>query len=187
MTTTYDRVEACLSAGNADDVPALLAALVDDAWTVRYAAAIALGDRPDPRALEPLLAILAHEDTMPLYGQPEDFGGIPAGANTQFHIDFPADASEETREAWRRRGRLKQAVCLALGQLGSADPRVLAALGRYTVTADEDYAVRAAACKALGLIGDPQALPVLEQAANDPEWCTMTEARKAVARVRKKG
>jgi HEAT repeat protein len=40
--------------------------------------------------------------------------------------------------------------------------------------------MRAAACKALGLMRSPSSRPHLLEAARDGEWCTATEARKAL-------
>lgn len=66
------------------------------------------------------------------------------------------------------------------------------ALGQYKVAAaydtladmtlhDEDAYVRRCAAYALGLLGDPQALPVLEQALEDPEALVKNNAQAAIA------
>ena len=94
-----------------------------------------------------------------------------------------AGTSAATRAAWERRGRIKQAACLALGCIGQPEPRVLECLHRYATDQGQDYAVRAAACKALGLIHSPLSRPIVEQATADLEWCTKTEAQKAVQRI----
>ena len=70
---------------------------------------------------------------------------------------------------WTGDSSLRKRVVDALSQAGSpAVPALIQALG------DEDWAVRAAACAALGAIGDPQAVPALsvwaaagEQVAQD--------------------
>jgi len=46
-----------------------LHALQSPDWRVRYAAAVALGDRRDPQAITGLLAALRLEDVAPLYSQ----------------------------------------------------------------------------------------------------------------------
>jgi len=184
--TLYEKIEQCLHAGAATDTESytqLLLSLADPDWQARYAAAVALGDRPDPAAIPALLAALDIEDAAPLFAQPEEFGGIPAGANTPFRIAFPEGTLSETIAAWERRGRIKQAVCWTLGSIGVADPRVLQRLHRYAVDQQQDYSVRAAACLALGQIGDPSSRAVLEGAREDQEWCTKTEAERALARI----
>jgi len=181
--TTYERMEACIAAAQSRDMCAvsrLLAALNDDAWEVRYAAAVALGDLQDAAAIDPLLDLLKAEDAAPLFSQPGECFGT-AGSTIAPTPGLPQQAARETLEAWRRRGRVKQAACLALGSIGKAAPSVLDLLHRYAVDAAQDYMVRAAACKALGQIASPQSRGVLETAANDEEWCTKTEARKALA------
>lgn len=56
-------------------------------------------------------------------------------------------------------------------------------LTQYASSGEEDYHVRAAAAHALGQVGDPSALPAARQAAEDEEWCTACEGRKAVAKL----
>ena len=92
----------------------------------------------------------------------------------------PANTPEETRLAWKRRGRIKQAICLAWGSIGQSDERVLEVLHRCATDTGEDAAVRAAASKALGQVGSTSSRPSLERAAQDQEWCTRTEARQAL-------
>ena len=182
MSTIYDITEQCILAGGKNDAGSfafLLDALRSSDWRARYAAATALYDRPAAEAIAPLVEVLDDEDAAPLFGQPEEFGGIPAGANTPYQITFPEGATEYEIEAWRRRGRVKQAAIWTLGRIGAADPHVLARLHRYAVDQAEDYMVRAAANKALGLIADPSSLPVVRQAMGDQETCTVMEATRA--------
>lgn len=182
MTETFTKMELCARDGIQTDAASrdrLLTLLRDADWRVGYAAAIALGDRREAQAVASLLAVLNTEDAAPLYTQKEDLSSTPAGQpSVEWHV--PADIPAETLEAWRRRGRLKQAVCLALGEIGIADPVVLARLHRYVTTAAEDYLVRAAAAHALGQLGSADSLPFLRAAMEDEEWCTRTEATKAV-------
>jgi HEAT repeat protein len=181
MTTQFARMDALMRPGTT--VAQLCDALADDDWQVRYTAAVALGDRADAGAIDTLLAALMREDAAPLYAQPREFASLPAGGNARPVCDFPAGTTQETLDAWHRRGRVKQAIVTTLGLIGAADPRVLAVLQRYAVDQAEDYAVRAAANKALGLIGDPSALAAVTQATADQEWCTRCEATKALARL----
>ncbi len=187
METSLSRMNACAEIAERRDpagLPALLDALPDPDWRVRYAATIALGDLGDPRAAGPLCALLRAEDREPLFTQPPLEGGGHAGATLVSPIVFPEGTTEATKEAWRRRGRLLQAGCLALGTLGTATTPALELLHDFATDQKRDYMVRAAACKALGQLACAESLPVLDQATRDEEWCTATEARKAVAAVR---
>ena len=187
MSALFDQMEYCAAHGLAHDEASftqILALLENDNWRVRYAAAIALGDRRDPRAVDPLVEALRREEKDPLFTQPKLEGSAHAGSNEPFAIKFPEGTTEETKEAWRRRGRLLQAICAALGNIGVATPAGLEFLHSYALNQDRDYMVRAAACKALGRMGQPESLPVLEKASTDEEWCTSCEAKKAVAKMK---
>ncbi len=187
MTTThFELMDQCVDIGlrkDAASLPVLFMALAHADWRVRYTAAVALGDLRASAAVQPLLEALAIEDAAQLYSQPElpagGSAGSPGGATPQ----FPAGTTPDQIEAWRRRGRLKQAICLALGEIGEGVPGVLSALHRYAVDSGENYMVRAAACKALGLIASPTSRAVLTAAAKDEEWCTSKEAVKALVRL----
>lgn len=177
METSYEKMEKCLKT---DQSEPLIESLHDADWRVRYAAAIALGDRREPAAVSALLEVLAEEDAAPLYAQPEVSGSALAGDPGSFAIQFPDGTTESDVEAYRRRGRLKQAVCLALGSIGVAESAAVSTLSRYATDAGEDYTVRAAACKALGQLASQKAVPSLQKASGDEEWCTRTEALKAL-------
>ena len=187
--SVVDRMEDCarLAHGTADAArPGWRAGLADPDWRVRYASIGAIEDLADAQAIPALLALLSAEDAEPLYGQRGHTWGIGAG-EPRGRVQLPADLPEATRRAWERRGRLKQAACFALGAIGRADPAVLAALHRYAVDAAEDYLVRAAANHALGCIASPASRAVLKQATRDEEWCTATEARKALRQLERTG
>ena len=186
MTTHFELMDQCADIGlrkDAASMPVLFTSLAHNDWRVRYAAAVALGDMPVPSAVPPLLAALAIEDAASLYNQPELTAGGPAGACDVVAPQFPAGTTADQIEAWRRRGRVKQAICLALGAIGDGSSGVLATLHRYAVDSGEDYMVRASACKALGLIASPTSRAVLTAATKDEEWCTNKEAVKALARL----
>ncbi|MEI8197447.1 MAG: HEAT repeat domain-containing protein [Phycisphaerae bacterium] len=186
LDEVYEATEACLALVR-DPAPEatsrLLALLEHAAWQVRYAAAVALGDRADPRSVPGLIRLLEQEDTQPLYTQKEDLAGAPAGASMAMTCSYPPEVSSVTLDCWRRRGRVKQAGCWALAALGPAARPAVTLLARYVTDSREDYMVRAAAGRALGLIGDPNAVAALQQAAGDEEWCTRTEAQKALRRL----
>lgn len=147
-------------------------------WSLRQAALWALSRYPDVRAVSAIRTLLDEEDRSDIYG-----GGAWGPASE--------DAPSELREAWRRRFRLKQAACAALGATGRlAGPTALPQeehrrLARYAVSMGEDYPVRAAACAALGAMKsmDPAAIAALEAARRDVEWCTATHATKALAEI----
>ena len=186
MNTVFEKMEFCAAnATRHDEAPLAqtLALLADENWRVRYAAAIALGDRRDPRAVDALVETLLKENEAPLFTQPKLEGSAHAGSNDRFEVVFPAGTTEETKEAWRRRGRVIQAACLALGSIGTATPAVLELLHEYATDQSRDYVVRAAASKALGQLACPKSLPVLEKAARDEEWCTAREAQKALKKL----
>lgn len=184
MNRHFEPMERCAQLARQQDddsLHELFQLLSNPDWMVRFAAAVALGDRADPRAIEPLLALLRTEDAAPLYTQDQDIGGAPAGASTASEAVFPEATSPATRAAWERRGRLKQAACFALAEIGVADPQALEILHRYATDAREDYTARAAAARTLGRWHHPSSRSALAAATNDSEWCTQTEAAKALA------
>ena len=190
MNTVFEKMEFCAANVATRDEAAFaktVALLEDENWRVRYAAAVALGDRRDARTVDALVQTLRRENKAPLFSQPKLEGSAPAGSNIPFEVTFSAGTTEPVKEAWRRRGRLVQAVCFALGDIGTATPAVLELLHRYATDQGCDYTVRAAATKALGQIGQPESLPILEEATKDEEWCTACEGRKAVQKFRAAG
>jgi len=181
MTRIFPLMERCaeLAPDSGDaSLTELLAALDHSRWEVRYAAAIALGDRRDACAVPHLVQILVSEDAAGIYGQPkltwDESGPV-----------FPAGTTEAEKAAWSRRWRLKQAAIVSLGEIGVPDAEALRLLRSYSLNQDEDYAVRAAANHALGLLADAASLETLAAAKSDPEFCARTEARKAWDRVSK--
>ncbi|HCE46954.1 MAG TPA: hypothetical protein DET40_25690 [Lentisphaeria bacterium] len=186
MNSVFDKMEFCVEHSSSQDERSLdkiISCLCDQNWRVRYAAAIALGDRRDPKSVDALLKALKKENQEPLFSQPALEGGAHAGSNIPFTVIFPEGTTEHTKEAWRRRGRLIQAVCLALGGIGATSPAVLEMLHRYATDQKCDYGVRAAACKALGQLASPESLPILQKAVGDEEWCTSCEAKKALKKI----
>ncbi len=184
--TAFSKMEACLAA-TPDNWSEVLIHLTDGNWRVRYAAAVALGDLRRPEAVRPLLDLLRDEDAAPLYSQPDVQTSGHAGATAVVPPQFPPGTTEEELEAWRRRGRLKQAACLALGSIAVSTPQVREILQRYATDSGEDYTVRAAASKALASVGDASSVATLRAAEADEEWCTKTEAKKALHAVLARG
>ncbi len=186
MNTRFEYMEKCIAGGQANDdesLKMLLNALNDADWQVRYAAVVAIGDRKTPVAIAALVQILRDENAAPIYTQDADYGGAPAGSPYATEPNLPVGTSDETRDAWHRRGRIKQAAIIALGSIGIADSRVLELLHDYAVNQREDYMVRAASCKTLGKLASPTSRPYLEKAANDNETCTMMEAVRSLGMI----
>jgi hypothetical protein len=189
MSTIFEKMEYCAANALSEDEDSFartLALLKDENWRVRYAAAVALGDRRDPGAVDALVETLHLEGNAPLFSQPKLEGSLPARSNMPYEIAFPEGTTEAMKEAWRRRGRVAQAAFLALGNIGVATPAILELLHDYALDQSRDYIVRAAACKALGQLALPESLEIVEKATRDEEWCTACEARKALRNISEK-
>jgi HEAT repeat protein len=186
------RLETLHAAAADGRVDALRQALADEDWEVVQGALFALRRAPRPELGAQLLAVFDREDRRDLYGQPEGdllhFGaGDPRGGELSPRA---GQYDAETLEAWKCRWRVKQAAALAVAALAEAGgPRALPdetvdrLIGYLQDAEGEDYPVRAAAAQALGALGDPRARAALETAAGDVEFCTATEASKALARL----
>ena len=158
----------------------LLAALDSDQWQLQQGALWALASRVSsgdaPGIAAAVLRILDAQDAMGVYAAPDPW---------EYRDSDPGKTEEH-----RCRFRVKQAACMALGAAAAALPaddplvdRIASRLERYAVAMEDDYAVRAECCRALGRLALPRSRPVLEQAACDGEWCTATEASKALRRA----
>lgn len=157
---------------------AMLTALLGSGeWPVVQAALLGIANHPDKEVVSAILTVLDQQDELPIYG----------GTYEQSLEDAP-DAT--IREQWRCRFRVKQAACIALGAIGAQfgsqalEPHAVERLMRYAVDQGEDYPVRAASCAALGRARVARATVVLARAAADTEWCTATEAKRALSRLR---
>lgn len=157
--------------------PELAAALESDQWQLQQAAlwSIATSHR-DPALLDAVTATLDAQDKLRIY----------EGRDHWTYEDDDPVAQEEHR----CRYRVKQAAVMALAAvaatLAATDPRRARATARiepYATSMADDYAVRAEACRALGLLASPSSRATLEKASADGEWCTATEAAKALARL----
>lgn len=179
---SYDWMERVLT-----DRSALTDAAVHADWRVRYAAAVAMGRTGDPEWLPDLSAMLEREDGRPLYDQPRaSFPGSHddtrmAEQILAVHEVFDREAGEDEREAWKCRGRVKQACLFSIGDIGVGDESLRRKVEAYLEETDD--VVRMAAARALGRIGNAGSLPALEQLLDVPEFCSRTEARKATDRL----
>lgn len=152
--------------------------LQGDSWRKQQAALYAIGDRGIKEAVPDIVAVLNEQDNLAVYG-----------ATNQNEWSL-ADAKNETeKETWMCRFRVKQAACVALGQIaekygeGSIGPDAVEKLKKYAISQEDDYAVRAVACQALGKTRDKSAVPCLEKATHDGEWCTKTHATVALKKI----
>lgn len=158
-------------------------------WRIRYAAAIAIAQSPDPVWLATLHHMLDIEAERPLYTQPpvrfSQGNGDTRMAEQIGPIDvfFAADYDDATKEAWRCRGRVRQAVLFAIAAIGQADDALLDVLHGYLYDPHEDFAVKAATARALGVIANPRSIPALQEAQAFDEWCTNREATNALQRM----
>ena len=148
---------------------------------------VAMRMAPKAQWVPLIMDVLARDDSLDLYGQKIDHGwhaGVPFATLRKELQAEPRD----TLDVWMCRWRVKQAACHALGAIGekfgpqAVGKAAVETLCRYATT-EHDYQVRAAACLALGQIGDPAARAALEEATHYEEWCTIMEARKALARI----
>jgi hypothetical protein len=175
--------------------PGALAELATHAdWRVRYAAALAMGETRDPACLPALTALFEREEQRALYTQPPAHfsraGGLPQIDDTRIaemigplNFTFDEPPSPETLEDWRCRGRVKQAILYAVYEIGKADEKLLGLIQAAIERPHEDYPVKAAAARALGRVGTTASRASLHIAEGIDEWCTQTEARKALKRL----
>ena len=160
-------------------------------WRVRYAVAVAIGETGDEKWLDTLASMLQYEDTRNLYTQPPVIGFENSYDDTKMAEQlvpikeiFDKDYPEDIREDWRCRGRVKQACILAIRDIGKASDDLLAYLHTILQKPGEDYAVCAATALCLGYVGHMGSIPYLKKALQIDEWCTQTEAQKAIRRIK---
>ncbi|MCC2640209.1 MAG: uncharacterized protein K0S45_622 [Nitrospira sp.] len=151
-----------------DSVSEQIAALSDEDWGVREEAATMLGSFKDPRAIVPLTRALHDADravreaaitALSSIGEPS----IPALGTCL------ADPALHVQEA-------ASAILASIADSRVFDPLV-AALRSH------DWIVRMHAAKALGRIGEPQAVPVLMPLLQDKVKAVREEASSALAAI----
>ena len=184
MSSRYGDMEAVLA-----DPHHIPEAAVHADWRVRYAAALAMAQDPMPRWLPFLQRMLEIESERQLYAQPAVRFSVGTGDTRMaeqigpIEVLFDAEYAEATKEAWRCRGRVRQAVLFAIAAIGTCDDELREMLHGFLRDPDEDFAVKAATARALGMIGHPDSVPFLHMAVAVDEWCTNREARKALQRM----
>jgi HEAT repeat protein len=154
----------------AGDIEGLLRAL-SPAWPleVRRAAAVALGDFGDPRAVEPLIGILGEKEGEIRLAAVLSLAKI---ADTRAVPALTALLGDPD-------GDVRTAVVIALGMIGdrSAVPALLG------VFSDPHTPVRDAVAWALGAMKDGRAVRPLIKALSDPEWHVRMEAEWALLEI----
>ncbi len=160
-------------------------------WRVRYAAAVAIGELRDKKYLPLLCNLLRSEGERPLYTQPAVLGYENSYDDTRMAEQlvpikeiFDKEYPEDMREAWRCRGRVRQACIFAIRDVGKATDEVLKLLHTFLIDPKEDYAVKAASAMALGSVGHDGSIPYLEKLMELDEWCCQCEAKKALRRLK---
>lgn len=157
-------------------------------WRVRYAAALAMGERADAQWLPVLLAMMKFEETRDLYSQPRVVGYEGSYDDTRMaeqlqpiRVIWDQAYSQRQLDDWRCRGRVMQACLFAVEAIGQVDEQLLQFL--HVLLNHGDSAVKAAAARVLIRVGTRDSLPFLRAALSVDEWCLQTEARKAIARI----
>ncbi len=161
-------------------VPALIGATRDS--SVNMAAAIALGEIGDRRAIPALRAMVSEFPDERIWS---GYGLAALGEPEGFEMLSELAAPDEGRHWGERRRAVEM-----LGQ--TRDSRALPTL--LEALKDEHPNVRVSAAQALGTVGDPKALPALKESFNDLEVTPVNapttpanEARKAIEVIEASG
>jgi HEAT repeat protein len=190
--------------GAQDPVLAYLAALAAPHWKTRWQAAQALGELGDSRAIEPLMAALEDDNQWVRIVAVEALGLLGAEEATEYLISALEDDSMWVRRAcvvalgqvgdaraveplmqrllrapnseWPE--EIHDVLAKALGDIGEPATRVL-----VEALEDSDAWVSAAAARALGRIGDPQAITPLTLLMKQENRWVRSAATQALAQI----
>lgn len=162
-------------------------------WRVRYAAAVAIGEKKNPEYIDILLELLKNEDKLDLYSQPkvkEFIGGYDDTRMAEMLVSikevFSEEYSDDIKEIWKCRGRVRHAAIFALYEIGVPNEEIERYLCESIVRPNEDFAVCAATARTLGKIGSEKAIPYIERAMQKDEWCLRCEGKKAILNISQK-
>jgi HEAT repeat protein len=153
------------------DVDTLIAVLSDDprnrAWAARY-----LGDLGDPRAIAPLIRLLAVRDFQARAHAARALAKLGATEAVPALLECVDEGPEDVMRAW---------AIDSLGRIGSYDatPKLIELLH------DPSAGLRLTAAAALGRIGDPRGLRPLEEAAAAESWRDRRVYRRAIRSIRR--
>jgi HEAT repeat protein len=190
--------------GVQDPVVAYLSALADPHWKTRWQAAQALGELGDSRAIEPLMAALEDDNQWVRIVAVEALGLLGAQEATEYLISSLEDDSMWVRRAsvvalgqvgdaraveplmqrllrapdseWPE--EIHDVLAKALGDIGEPAIKVL-----VQALEDSDAWVSAAAARALGRIGDPQAITPLTLLMKQENRWVRSAATQALAQI----
>lgn len=156
----------------------LIEALGEEDWRIQQFAAEQLGRMNCREAIVPLIQLLADESAEKIYDEFKLMGWSEAREKlrTEGHEFFRKGPGGVGKGV--KRYRLKAALIEALGRLRARE--AVPVLCEILKDQREFYPVHSAACRALGVIGDPSALPVLRQSSEYPEVNTRYRALDAV-------
>ncbi len=160
-------------------------------WRVRYAAAVAVGERGDANGLYLLEEIVKGERARPLYSQPSvRFENAPDDTAMAEMIGpiravFDREYDDFTLQAWQCRGRVLQAAYFAYAKLGKEsaflDEEMFRLLGE-----DEDDAVVSAGYVAFAACGGKKTYDKLMQIGESKHYCAALERKKALQILRER-
>jgi HEAT repeat protein len=154
----------------AKDVDVLIDALRDPenrAWAARH-----LGKFGDPSAIGPLIRLLTVRDFHTRAAAARALGQLRAREAVPSLIASADEGPEDVMRAWS---------IDSLGKIGSVEavPTLIETL------ASEHKGLRRTAAVALGEIGDPCALPALEESATHESWLAGRHYRRIARRLRR--
>ena len=158
-------VEALQAAGDVQGLIWLLRSEADP--TIRFWAAVALGELGDPQALGPLGELLSDPKALPRRGAAVAMGRLGDRQGTPALAQALGDSDPEVRKC----------AAEALGEIGdpSSTALLLQALG------DDSWLVRCYGAEALGKLGDARAVPALIAALGDVESIVRERAARSLA------
>ncbi len=188
MQNLYDKMEYCFVCG-ADELKVMAS---DPEWRIRYAAALAIEKRKDSAFLPILDGMLELENARPLYSQPvPEYIGVSGDTSLAelaqpFQVVFPVPADEDTLEAWKTRGRIKQAVLFAIYEIGLANEALIQKMHAYLEDGQEDSSVKAAAVRALGKVGNRSSLAYCDKVAQHFDGPIRMEAKKSLKALKQR-
>jgi len=177
---------AILSLPPQEAVTLLTPLLQDKLEFVRRETAYALGETRSRAAVEPLVKVLLGDKEAGVrgaaavaLGEIRDESAVPALAQV---LGLPTPPQKKKKSKPRENEFVLRAAARSLGQIRSraAVDILIAALGNEDYTSD----VRREAAIALGLIGDPAAVPALRAAFSSDDPYLSDAAREALRRLR---